>query len=87
MRVCSTARISRPTTSARKSRVLKVELQSVADRNILFHSAKYFKDDPITSAIFIMLWLLPDELSKLKEMQNRCRLLYNKSPSLKNGKN
>ena len=65
VRVCSTARISHPSTSAKNSRVLKVELQSVADRNILLHSAKYLKDDPTTSAIFIMLWLLPDELSKL----------------------
>ena len=46
-------RIGRVDVLSRKPHVLKVELASSFDRDILFRAAKYLKDDPSTKYIYI----------------------------------
>ena len=82
--VIKVTRIGRVDTS-RKPRVLKVELASSFDRNILLRAAKYLKDDLSTKYVYITQWLQPEELAKLKSVKSRCHAL-NQSSSVKDGK-
>ncbi len=69
-----------------KPRLLKVELNTISDRDLLLRAAKFLREDPATKSIFITPWLLPDELAKLKLTKNRCYELNQKSPATKDGK-
>ena len=80
--VISVVRIGRPPTSTRRPPLLKVLLQSVADKNLFLQAAKFLKDDPSTSSIFIAPRLSPVELAKLRKTQDRCCQLNAKSPAM-----
>lgn len=84
--VANAIRIGRLNKSPKKARILKVELLSKSDRNILLQASRFLKDDPSTAKIFITKWLQPVELKKLKSTQERCRLLNGKSPVMKSGR-
>ena len=73
-------------TSSRKARLLKVELQSVVERNNLLQASKFLKGHPSTAKMFIKRWLQPDELKEFKVIQKQCRELHDKSVPTKNGR-
>ena len=62
--------------SSKKPRLLKVELLTGSDRDILPRAAKYLKDDSSTRHIHITQWLQSEELTKLKSVQDRRHELY-----------
>ena len=78
-------RIGQQVKASKKCRLLKVELQSTSDKDMMLQLAKYLREDPTTRDIFITPWLRPEELSKLKKLQEQCRILNEKSPKLKGG--
>ena len=83
--VIKVTRIGPVDTSSRKPRVLKVELASSFDHDILVRAAKYLKDDLSTKYIYITQWVQPEELAKLKSVKSRCHAL-NQSSSVKDDK-
>ncbi len=83
IRLVATTRIGRVGS---KPRLLKVELNTISDRDLLLRAAKFLREDPTTKSIFITPWLLPDELAKLKRIKNRCYELNQKSSAAKDGK-
>ena len=87
VRVISAIRIGKSNKLSKKPRLLKVELQSTDDKNLLMRASKFLKDDPSSAAIFITPLLLPNELTQFKKLQYQCRLLNDKTSPLKNGKN
>ena len=74
MRMVKVSRLGR-IKSSKKPRLLKVKLLIGSDRDILLRAAKYLKDDSSTRHINITQWLQPEELTKLKSVQDRCHEL------------
>ncbi len=52
----------------------------------MLRAAKYLKDNPSTRTIYILQWLQPDELAKLKSVHDHCRSLNQKSAPTKDGR-
>ena len=85
VRVIKVTRLGR-VKSSKKPRLLRVELATEFDRDILLRAAKYLKDDSSTPHIYITQWLQPEELTKLKSVQDRCHELNRQSHSAKGSK-
>ena len=77
IRVISAIRIGKSIKLSKKPRLLKVELQSTSDKNLLKNVSKFLREDPSTAAIFTP-WLLPNELTQFKKLQYQSRLLNDK---------
>ena len=82
VQVVSVVRIGR---YENKNRVLKVELQSIADRANLLQMSKYLNDNQGTKMIPITKWLSHDEIIKHQQQQRCCGLNNSAAPS-KNGR-
>ena len=69
----SCVRLGRPTTGSSASRPLKVIFRGTEDKEAVNRAAKQFKGYSIFGQVSVSRFLSHEELSKVKNVRNRCR--------------
>jgi hypothetical protein len=69
-----------------KSRMLKVTLRSISDRDDLLSAVKGIKRFPQIAHLRVSKWMQPDELKKIKLLRQQCFRLNQREPVLADGR-